>query len=128
MITKKRQIGDVGEDIACKFLIRHGYMIVERNYNRKWGEIDVIATSSGKYCFVEVKTVTRDLNVFRETADNWRAEDNIHPAKLKRLSRTIQSYLLEKDLDGEWQFDVIVVVIDPATIRAKVSHMKGIVL
>jgi Holliday junction resolvase-like predicted endonuclease len=56
--TEKRKTGDLGEDIAERFLMKQGYRIVERNYLRKWGEIDIIAKKDGKLYFVEVKTVT----------------------------------------------------------------------
>ena len=128
MRTEKRKTGDVGEEIACKFLTKHRFEIVERNYLKKWGEIDVIARKSGRHHFIEVKTVIRDLSVIRETSDHWRAEDNIHPGKLKRLSRTIQTYLLEKEYEGDWQFDVITVALDPKSHKAKVLHMKDVVL
>ena len=128
MRTEKRKIGDVGEGIACKFLMKHGYEIVERNYLRKWGEIDIVSKRSGKLIFVEVKTIVGDLSVIRETLDNWRAEDNIHIGKLKRLSRIIQIYLLERGYEGEWQFDVVTVTLDQTKIRTKVQHLKDIVL
>ncbi|OHA88200.1 MAG: hypothetical protein A2741_01115 [Candidatus Zambryskibacteria bacterium RIFCSPHIGHO2_01_FULL_43_27] len=128
MRTEKRKIGDVGEGIACKFLMKHGYEIVERNYLRKWGEIDIVSKRSGKLIFVEVKTIVGDLSVIRETLDNWRAEDNIHIGKLKRLSRIIQTYLLERGYEGEWQFDVVTVTLDQTKIRTKVQHLKDIVL
>lgn len=41
--TDKRILGDLGEDISCKFLLKK-FFIVERNYSRKWGELDIVAT------------------------------------------------------------------------------------
>lgn len=56
--TEKRKTGDLGEDIAAMFLMKQGFCIVERNYLRKWGEIDIIAKKAERLYFVEVKTVS----------------------------------------------------------------------
>ncbi|MDE7454461.1 MAG: YraN family protein [Clostridia bacterium] len=49
-------IGVVGEDLACKYLCKKGYKILERNFSCKYGEIDVIAQQRGYYVFIEVKS------------------------------------------------------------------------
>ena len=141
-----QSIGKIGEETACKFLMKHGYQIILRNYWKKWGEIDIVAKKYRTTHFVEVKTVSRDLisglinkdfvscetekRVNHETFDNYRPEDNIHPWKLKRLSRVIQTYLIENDTggDGEWQFDAITVFLDMKNKVAKVDHIKDIIL
>src|ERR1035437_1887140 len=110
--SEKQKIGEIGENIACKFLIKHGFSMLERNYTKKWGEIDVVAEKTRKLYFIEVKSVSRDLSfVSRETLDEYKPEDNMHPWKLKRLSRTIQTYLLSKKVpdEKEWQVDLIVI-------------------
>ena len=43
MSTEKRNIGDIGEAIAARFLGEKGFIIVEQNYLKKWGEIDIIS-------------------------------------------------------------------------------------
>lgn len=140
-----QNIGKIGEETACKFLMKQGYQIILRNYLKKWGEIDIIAKKDHTTYFIEVKTVSKDLIsvlnrdfvscetekcVNHETHDNYRPEDNIHPWKLKRLSRVIQSYLIENDPDGdnEWQFDAITVFLDIKNKSAKVDHIKDIIL
>lgn len=129
--TEKQRIGRIGEDTACKFLMKRGFSIIERNYWKKWGEIDIIAQKAKKLHFVEVKTVTRE-NLAEEVTreiDSYQPEENVHPAKLKRLGRTIQTYLLEKDLeDGEWQFDVLAVFLDVKNKQARVRFTEDVVL
>jgi len=44
-MTNNIKIGNLGEDIACRFLKKKGFKIVDRNYRKKWGEIDIIAQS-----------------------------------------------------------------------------------
>ena len=134
--TEKQKIGRIGEDIAVKYLGNKGFTIIERNYRKKYGEIDIIAKKGTILHFIEVKTVSHENfvcfsgeNVSRET-DHYRPEDNIHPYKLKRLARTIQVYLLEKfsKKEPEWQFDAITVRLDRETRRAKVKFLENIIL
>lgn len=42
-ITEKRQVGDIGEKASRKYLKKNGYNIVAKNYNTKYGEIDIVA-------------------------------------------------------------------------------------
>ena len=128
--TKKQRIGRIGEDTACKFLMKHEFSIVERNYWKKWGEIDIIAQKAKKLHFVEVKTVSREnLTEVTREIDSYQPEENVHLAKLKRLGRTIQTYLLERDLeDGQWQFDVLVVFLDVKNKQARVRFTENVVL
>ena len=104
--TYKRKIGDIGENIACEFLVKRGFRVIDRNYLKKWGEIDVIAEKQGILHFVEVKSVAC------ATSDTYRPEENMHPGKLKRLSRVIQTYLMSKRVDKDWQLDLVTVKID----------------
>ncbi len=140
--TEKQKIGRIGEDCACKYLEKRGYRVIDRNYLKKWGEIDIVATKGKKIHFVEVKSVSRILpqggkgNVTRVTGktegryDAYRPEDNMHPWKLQRLGRTIQSYLLDKNISDstEWQFDVVTVYIDMSQRLSRVFLLEDIVL
>ncbi len=138
--TEKRKTGDLGENIACKFLMKRGFEIIEQNYSKKWGEIDIISRKGEKLHFIEVKSVShmpytksKDNGKGYED-DNYRPEDNLHPWKLKRLSRVIQTYLLgykpnsEVSYETDWQFDVITVYLDLKSMQAKVNWMEDIIL
>jgi putative endonuclease len=131
-ITKKQRIGRLGEDLAVKHLENKGYSIIERNYLKKYGEIDIITQKDDVLHFIEVKSVSYESNpnVSRVTSDSHRPEDNIHAQKLKRLSRTIQAYLLSKYQNEEpvWVFDVITVKIHMDKRQAFINILKDIVL
>lgn len=126
--SKTQQTGEIGENIACKFLVKQDFIILERNYTKKWGEIDIIAEKENKIYFIEVKSINRP-DVSHETTTH-RPEDNMHPWKLKRLSRTIQTYLLSKKIreEKEWQFDLLIVYLDLNNKKAKIKKIKNIVL
>ncbi|MDZ4205618.1 MAG: YraN family protein [Patescibacteria group bacterium] len=128
--TEKRKLGDIGENIACDFLKGKGFEIIERNYLRKWGEIDIIARKSNLIHFIEVKSVSRVTfdNVSHGTEGEFRPEDNMHPWKLKRLSRVIQTYLLEKNLELDWQLDLVTVKIDQQNRKARVEMIENIII
>ncbi len=51
----KRQIGSIGEDMAVEFLKSHGVKILERNYQNRFGEIDIIGREDNILLFIEVK-------------------------------------------------------------------------
>lgn len=129
-LTEKRKTGNLGEDLACRFLVKHGFDIVERNYLKKCGEIDIIAKKDNKLHFIEVKSVSWETlpDVSGETG--YRPEDNLHPWKLHRLANTIQIYLAEKGVSPEtdWIFDVITVYIDKERLVSKVSILENIIL
>jgi putative endonuclease len=139
-LTEKRKTGNLGEDLACRFLIKHGFDVIERNYLKKCGEIDIVAKNNGIIHFIEVKSVSceniPDISptyADRHETDNsggFRPEDNVHSWKLQRLAKTIQIYLIEKNVSNEtdWQFDVITVYIDKNRLISKVSMLKNIVL
>ncbi len=179
--TDKQKIGQKGEDEACFYLEKKGYKVIERNYLKKWGEIDIVCKKNSKIHFVEVKTVSRDLSepvlgqgkeVIHETSNrqgmvqgdavrggkgtergvvqqygdessflpnkemrpmdnsDYRAEDNMHPWKLQRLGRAVQSYLLDRDISEnvDWQFDVVTVHLDQAKGLSEIYILPDVVL
>jgi putative endonuclease len=125
--TPKQHVGKIGEHLAAQFLIKQGYEIIERNYWRKWGEIDIVAKKGDELRFVEVKTVTR---VTLPVGDDYEPEDNLHPWKRQRLSRIINTYLASEYIsdDIEWQIDAICVYIDHNGQELKIEWLKDILL
>lgn len=125
-----KNIGQRGEDVACVFLMKQGYKIIERNYWRKWGEIDIVAEKAKKLYFIEVKTVScESLADVTHVTNAHRPEDNVHFRKQERLSRVFQTYLIHKRKENvEWQFDLVCVYLSDMERKAAVSVIKDIIL
>ena len=125
--SHNKEIGDLGETIASNYLIKKGYLIIERNYLKKWGEIDIVARGTdNKVHFIEVKAVSYETKLKLDeavTRRTWRPEENVHPYKLKKLNRAIESWLIDMNYNGEWQIDVIGVRI---VSREKFATVKCI--
>lgn len=128
-LTDKQRIGALGENIAGSFLRNRGFEILDKNYRKKWGEIDIVAKKKDVFRFVEVKTVklSSTPNVSRETFGSYRPEENVHPQKLRRIHRAIQTYLLEKKIDADWQIDVVTVRLDMGKRLARIEIIENIV-
>lgn len=132
---KKNQVGAYGEQIAVTYLKNKGFLVLEVNYLKKWGEIDIVAreTAGNKQImrFVEVKTVsygTKAALDYAVTHETWNPEDNVHFKKMQRLNRTIESWLLENNCDLDWQIDIVAVRIVTREKFASVKYIPNVIL
>ena len=109
----KQRIGKLGEEKACEFLKSKGYRMIERNYQKPWGEIDIIAITPDKtLVFFEVKT----MHKFDDNwADSLKPEDNLSESKLKKIRRSAQMFSAKhSDLIREekgWRIDLLALTI-----------------
>ncbi len=129
--SNSQKIGELGEDVACKFLLKNGFSILERNYTKKWGEIDIVAEKDNRRYFIEVKSVSCETlpDFSEENPFVKRPEENMHPWKLKRLRRVVETYLISKRLGSvEWQFDLLLVYLDLKQKKARVRKIENIIL
>ena len=96
----KRAFGTEGEVVARDYLIGKGYRILEMNYRRASGEIDIIVRKRDTVAFVEVK---------RRTSDRYgRPAEAVTPAKRQHILRTAMAYIQEHGLEeNRLRFDVI---------------------
>jgi putative endonuclease len=128
-----RKLGAMGEEVSARFLVSRGFIILERNYLRRCGEIDIIARDrQNTLCFIEVKSVSREnytASVSHETHLH-RPEDNVDRRKLSRIGRTIQSYLENRELPSEtdWRLHLVIVYLYLRERRAKVTILKDIII
>lgn len=105
-MTRKSELGSWGEDKACEYLVDKGFKVVERNFWKPWGELDIVAIAPDKtLVFVEVKTM-RDWG-----AAGIVPEDHMTASKLKRFKRAASLYAgnrpeLVED-DKGWRLDLL---------------------
>lgn len=130
MFSKKRQLGNKGEDIAVSQLILRGFAILERNYLQKWGEIDIVARGTDQIVrFIEVKSVTRE-NLHRpqrvDKRDSFLPEENVTREKIRKLERVIDSWIRQNRYEGEWQIDVVTIEMDMGRKMARFKHIEHI--
>jgi len=122
METEKQVVGQLGEKIAKNYLIRKGYQIIDQNYRKTWGEIDIIAKKGKLWVFVEVKTMHRRA----DSEENLVPEDQMSQAKIKKLNRTILGYINHHHIENDWQLDLISVEIDRGKNKYRLRHLKQI--
>ncbi len=100
---KHIETGNLGEEMACGFIIEKGYQILERNWRYKHWEVDIIACKKGKLHFIEVKT--------RNSLRFGRPEESITREKMTHLKNAAEQF---QYLHPEWkyiQFDVIAITL-----------------
>lgn len=125
MRLNNRYKGNIGEDIACEYLIDKGFSIKERNYSKRWGEIDIIAVKDKILHFVEVKSTIDYGRVLTH-----RPEENVNYLKIRKLRRIISTYLIEKEYGTEipFKFHVIAIIIDNTTGKSSIKMLEDIIL
>jgi putative endonuclease len=106
--------GKLAELFSILLLIAKGYSILESNYRKKWGELDIVAKKGNVLVFVEVK--------FRKTERFGFAEQFVDNNKQRKLIKTAKAYMFEKGINPEntvYRFDVIGIT------GLKVNHIKN---
>lgn len=129
--SKTKEIGDLGEAIAVKYLVNKGFSILEQNYWRKWGELDIVAReTNGMVHFVEVKTVSYETKALLEEAvsrGTWKPEEQVHQFKLHQIYKALETWIADKQYKGDWQIDVVAVRVVPRERFASVKYIENIV-
>ena len=121
MSTSNREFGDAGEKIARRYLENKSYVFVEQNYQKPWGEIDLVFKKGDALIFVEVKT--RDM----KNVKHYLPEYSVGRRKIRRLQNICETYLAEKKLSNnqKWQIDVISIAIDKYIKKARIKHIEN---
>ncbi len=117
-----KELGFLAENIAARYLEDGGYEVIDKNYRKPWGEIDVIARKDGVVIFVEVKANSRQF------VGDFNPEIRVDWKKMAKIKRTAMLYLEQElcDMDLEWQIDVISLTFDSVNKKAKIKHFKNV--
>ena len=98
-------LGKTGEDLACAELEKRGYVIIERRYRQRGGEIDIVCQDGATWVFVEVKA--------RDTREFGDAAEAVTPFKRRRIVRLATDYMTRHRLSGvPCRFDVVAIHFD----------------
>lgn len=112
-----RTKGNAGEDLACRYLQKNGYEILERNkHYSRYCEIDIIAKHKNTTVFIEVKT--------RRTNDYGTPMEAITRTKFENIKKGVQYYLAENKT-RDYRIDVIGITLKP---ELKIEHLKNVSL
>lgn len=109
MKPTRGELGREGENFACGYLVEKGYRLIERNYRKPWGELDIITLSpDGTLVFVEVKTM------WDAGPNGLKPEDQVSGAKHRKFVRAAKLYAgshpeLVQD-DKGWRLDLLALV------------------
>lgn len=120
-MTKISEFGQWAEDQVAQYLESKKYKIIDLNYRKKWGEIDIVASKDEVLVFVEVKANHKEIVGFEP-------ENRVNKEKLKRLNRAIQTFLSSNkySADQDWQIDIVALTLDKDRGVAKIKHFKNI--
>lgn len=107
-----RAKGNVAEERASEFLLDMDFLIIERNFYSRFGEIDIIAIKDEVLHLIEVKS-----------GDDYEsAVQNITPKKLSKIIKTGYVYMKKSKLDILFVYDAIIVTPN------KISYIENITL
>ena len=126
---KTKEIGNLGEKIAQKYLRGKGYSVLDKNFcfripgSLQEAEVDIIAKRNGVISFVEVKTLQ---------STGWSKiispEDKVNFFKRKKITKAAEHWLIKNKipLDSKWQIDALAITINSLDKKAKIRHFKNI--
>ncbi len=117
---KNRQVGRQGESLAADYLTRLGYLLLERNFHTRFGEIDLICRDGQDLVFVEVKARTSHRFGLPEEAITW--------SKRRKLRLAIAAYLQVSKLRfRRLRLEVVAIDLQPETLTPlDIRHIKDI--
>ena len=111
-MTQARQaFGLAGEQLACDELERRGYVVLDRRYRTRAGELDIVARHGDYVVFVEVKA--------RSDRSFGDPEEAVTSQKQQKMVWMATDYLARKSMqDVPCRFDVVAVNAqsDPPTV------------
>ncbi|WP_085830363.1 YraN family protein [Collinsella vaginalis] len=117
----RRELGELGEDLAAAHLAELGLIVIERNYRSSEGEADIVAIDEdeGLVVLVEVKTRRRST-----LDDGTYAEEAVDGEKRRRYRRIAAAYLMDNFPTHAIRFDVIAVTV-PDEGAIEIHHVPG---
>jgi len=124
-MAQHNKVGQIGEEMARKFLEEKGYKILEQNYRTRFAEIDLVAEKpegfleKPKLVFVEVRT---------KVGENFGSpEDTINKKKLWKVLWNAKSYTGFKNWQGACRIDAVCIVLNRDMSVSRLTHHENII-
>lgn len=111
--------GQIAEELACRYLVKMGLKILDRNYRSKQAEVDIVAYDGKEIVFVEVRS--------KNSCDYGRPEETVDLNKQKSVRQASEAYIYEKRISNVGvRFDVIAVVTDyNLQQKSEITHFRN---
>lgn len=103
--------GRKGEDLALEYLEKNGFVIIEKNFRSRFGEIDLIVKDGQTIVFVEVK--------YRLSENYGSPKEAVTNEKIKKIIMTAQYFITKNNFNSLYRFDVVSIYKD------KIEHIKN---
>ena len=117
MIIPTKSIGNFGEVTAIEYLKHNGFIIIEKNFICKSGEIDIIGKEGDYICFIEVKS--------RYGSYYGTPAEAVNYSKQLKLYKTALSYIMKKRLNSSnFRFDIIEILLNKHDDNMHINHIK----
>jgi putative endonuclease len=116
MNNSNQSKGRLGENLATEFLVKNGFLIIDRNYRFKRYEIDIICEKDNVLIFVEVKARTSNAFGFPETF--------VNPKKEIKIREAAENYIFDKNWQKDIRFDIISIELKPK--NHLITHLQDV--
>ena len=115
MSQARQRLGKSGEKAALEHLESEGYRLIQQNYRRRNGEVDLILLDRETLVFCEVKTRRAEI-----------AADQYGPRQRQRMQRLVLTYLAQSGWEGPVRVDLIAIDGYPGTPGAELHHLRDV--
>jgi len=115
----RRELGQIAEDHAARYLASRGYHIRDRNFRLGSGpEVDIVAERKEVLVFVEVKS--------RSAVDEFSPRNQVTPWKQRQIIRAASMYLQVKEgRERIMRYDIVEVYLTPEGRVRKIEVLEG---
>lgn len=113
----KREKGNIGEQLAVRFLKTQGYRILSQNFKTKTGEIDIIAKDKKSIVFIEVK--------LRDSLSFGYPSEAVNRTKISHLQKTALTYLAQNKLqDTPYRFEIVSILKEGKKYKIEIIPLE----
>jgi putative endonuclease len=124
----RHALGRYGEELAARYLKRHGFAVIERNARTRLGEIDLIAFDGSALVFIEVKT-RKISRLQRAPRDDQAPLTGLGVRQRVRLRRLTAAWLADEQRSRPFaetvRFDAVGVVLDAGGALRRIDHVRN---